>query len=70
MITDRSEGDYSGMTLNERLVVANLLGNWDEAVMGRKREEMIGILVEVGLSKSGAEETVDLVLSDPERYGF
>lgn len=56
---------FEGMTLNERLAVANPLGAWDEAVAARDRPAMLGILRSVAVAK--ADEVADEVLRRSER---
>ena len=70
MITDRAGRDYSGMTVNERLFVANLFEDWIKAAKERNGGKMIDILVQVDLTRKEAEESVGQVLSDPKKYGF
>jgi len=61
---------YAGMTVNERLVVAGQIDAWDNAVIGRDRAKMIGILMAVELTAKQAAETADATLANPEKYGF
>ncbi|WP_342361332.1 hypothetical protein [Terrarubrum flagellatum] len=62
--------DYSGMTVNERLVISGQIDLWDAAVLAGDKARMIEILVKTHLTQSQAEETAAAVLADPERYGF
>jgi hypothetical protein len=61
--------DYRGMTTNERLFAANLLGEWDVAARNRDRAKMIELLSRVDLA-SQAEWIADTVLADPSKYLF
>jgi hypothetical protein len=60
---------YGGMTVNERLFAAGLLGAWDAAVRGRNRSRMIEILQEVNLPDD-AVPIADTILANPKLYGF
>ena len=60
---------YSGMSVNERLFVAGLLADWDQAVRAGNRAGMIEILGRVDLG-DGAGATADSVLANPAFYGF
>ena len=61
---------YAGMTVNERLVIAELIAAWDAAVISRDRAGMIEVLMSTELSAKQAAETTDAVLADPQKYGF
>jgi hypothetical protein len=61
--------DYSGMTVNERLVAARLVGRWDAAIEVRDRTAALDVLNQVELA-SQAADIVDAVLADPQKYGF
>jgi hypothetical protein len=41
--------DYSGMTVNERLSVAGIEGEWDQAVKSEDREKLKELMKLVGL---------------------
>jgi hypothetical protein len=58
---------YAGMTINERLVAAGLVGSFDAAVSLRDRAAMIRILTEVDVGDPAA--SVDAVLQRPAYYG-
>jgi hypothetical protein len=60
--------DFGGMTVNERLVVAGLVDDWDQAVHRRDRTEMIRILELVDVMR--ADQTADAVLANPAFYGL
>jgi hypothetical protein len=62
--------ELSGMTVNERLFSCGLFDRWTKAAKERKKEEMIGVLSEVALTKEQATEVVDKVLSNPAYYGL
>jgi hypothetical protein len=57
---DEPGPQFEGMTLNERLVAADLLDAWDAAVTARDRAEILGILRRVVVSKP--DEMADAVL--------
>jgi hypothetical protein len=65
-----SEPTFGGMTVNERLFAAGLLGHWDAAIEAGEREDAIALLMQVEMSEEGAAATVDAVLSTPSEYGF
>lgn len=62
--------DYSGMTVNERLVVAGQIELWDSAVLAGDKAGMIEILLRTDLTRSQAEETATATLANPAKYGF
>jgi len=62
--------NFGGMTVNERLFVAGLLGEWDAAMNVADRSRAIEILTRVDMSEDGAASTVAAVLADPSKYGF
>jgi hypothetical protein len=49
--------DYSAMTVNERLFVANLVGHFDAAVRSRDKARIVEILLAVQLTPDQANET-------------
>ena len=53
---------FGGMTTNERLVDAGLMGAWDDAVRARDRERMILVLSAVELGDQAAQ-IADAVLA-------
>lgn len=61
---------YSGMTVNERLVISGRIRDWDNAVQKRDRAGMIDILMAIELTAEQAAYTADTVLGHPERYGL
>ncbi len=61
--------NYAGATVNERLLLAGLIGEWNAAVKSRDRNRMIEILCNVQLESQAAEIT-DRILAHPNRYGF
>jgi hypothetical protein len=61
---------YVGMTVNERLVISGLIGDWDKAVVKRDRAAMIAILMATELTSDQAPSTADATLANPERYGY
>jgi hypothetical protein len=68
--TRPTDNELGGMTVNERLVLCDLLDNWDAAVGKRDREEMIAILCQVALTQELAAYTTDTVLKNPAKYGL
>ena len=62
--------DYSGMTVNERLVAAGALDAYDIAARNRDLDSMVAILVDVQLPSAQARETSEAVLADPAKYGY
>lgn len=59
-----------GMSVNERLLLAGLIDEFDAAARERDRNGMIGILVRAALPRDAAVATVDAVLANPKRYGY
>lgn len=48
--------DYSGMTVNERLVVSGYYKKFDRAVKEKDRKTVVLILEQVGLNKSSIND--------------
>jgi hypothetical protein len=67
---EKPNGNYRGMTVNERLFSAHLVDAWDAAEHARNRTEMIRLLELVDLTPAQAEKTTDAVLANPKMYGF
>ena len=63
------QSPYAGMTLNERIVIAGRLAEWDGAVKASNKEKMIQILELLDL-KGEAEDLTDQILANPKLYGF
>jgi hypothetical protein len=61
---------FGGMTVNERLVVARLIGQWDHAVNARDRDTMIEILKKAEFPETESGRVADTVLANPAKYGF
>jgi hypothetical protein len=61
--------DYDGMTVNERLSAAGLLGQFDAAIDAGERQHAIELLEQVAMSEDSAASTVDAVLANPAMYG-
>ena len=61
---------FSGMTVNERLVVAGSIDQFDAAARGRDRQAMIALLLAVQLDDQQAAHTTDSILSNPRQYGY
>ena len=68
--TDLDERRYAGMTVNERLFVADILDQFDDAARRRDRQAMIAYLHSVELPESQAAETTDAILANPSFYGL
>lgn len=56
------------MTVNERLVTADLMDAFDVAARSGDRDAMIRLLAAVDLAEP--DRTADAVLRDPVRYGY
>lgn len=67
-MTDKSR--YTDKTVNERLVEANLLKEFDQAAHQRDREQMLVILQKVEMTYDQAVYTTDIILANPTRYGY
>ena len=63
-----AQSRFSGMTVNERLVVSGRVADWDAAVRARDRARMIAVLEAVDLGNPG--DIADRVLADPAKHGF
>jgi hypothetical protein len=61
---------YAGMTVNERLVVAGLLDDFEGAVRRWDKEAALAVLQQVEMSREEALETVDAIFANPAFYGF
>jgi GNAT superfamily N-acetyltransferase len=66
----KSLPDYGGMTVNERLVEAGLMSDFEAAVRAQDRSRIMSVLMRVALSKEDAAFTADVILGNPKRYGF
>lgn len=64
-----AEPRYSGMTVNERLVVSGLLSAWDWAIRNGDRQVAIDLLSQVDLMDQAAE-IADSVFANPAKYGY
>ena len=53
--------NYGGMTLNDRLVVSGLIGNWDAALEARDRATLVDILRDVAIGRP--EDVADRLLA-------
>jgi hypothetical protein len=70
MQADGDHPEYAGMTTNERLFTAGLLDAFDTAARRQDREEMLRLLEAVELETADAARAVELILTDPRKYGF
>ena len=61
---------FAGMTVNERLCIAGLIDEFDNAVKSRNKSQIIETLKKTDLTKQQATETTEAILSNPKRYGF
>jgi hypothetical protein len=62
--------DFGGMTVNERLFTAGLLGQFDAAIDSGDRQRALELLKQVAMSEDSAATTVEAVLANPSKYGF
>lgn len=67
---DGQRQNIGGMTLNERLSVAGLVEQFDNAIDSGDRQRAIELLLRVAMSDASAAETVDAVLAHPAKYGY
>lgn len=58
------------MTVNERLFVAGLLQDWNEAILSGDRQAAIDTLCTVGFTPESSAGTVDAVYANPLMYGY
>ena len=56
------------MTVNERLIEAELLAAFDVASRARDRDAMVDNLSQVGVEDAAG--SADAILVDPSRYGY
>jgi hypothetical protein len=62
--------NYEGMTIEERLKVAQLSNQFAAAVERSHREAMVELLERVQLPSDGAAAFADAVLTNPRQHGF
>jgi hypothetical protein len=67
---DQQQANYSGMTVNERLVASGLMDEFDVAARRGDRDITIAMLRKVALTEKGAAHTADAILADPSYYGY
>jgi len=67
---EKPRGQFAGMTVNERLVEAELLETFNRAARERNCEAMLSILLKVELTTEQAAETTDTILANPMHYGY
>ena len=63
-------GKFDGMTLNERLVVAGLMVEFEQAIKGKNLVKMIGLLKSVELTSEQAQDSARSIIENPERFGY
>ena len=51
--------DYSGMTVNERLLASDKLKKFDTAVKSKNKEELISILKSISLSEANINDILN-----------
>ena len=61
---------FGGMTVNERLFVAGILDQFDDAARRRDRPAMLAYLRRVAMTDSQAVETADAILANPSFHGL
>lgn len=61
---------FAGMTVNERIFVCGVMGDFDRAAKICDKEKIIEILLKVDLTEEQAARTAENILSDPARYGY
>jgi hypothetical protein len=68
--TESGRERFGGMTVNERLFVAGILDQFDDAARRRDRQAMLAYLRRVAMTDSQAIETTDTILANPSFYGL
>lgn len=68
--TESDRASFGGMTVNERLIVAGILDQFDDAVRRRDQKAMLAYLRRVAMTDSQAVETTDTILANPSSYGL
>jgi hypothetical protein len=68
-MVEMAKSNYQGMTVNERLVVAGLVDQWDAAVRQRDRDGVIETLKQVDIGFD-ADKIADAVLKNPRAMDF
>jgi hypothetical protein len=70
MIKKPTGEELKGMTVNERLFVCNVLGDFEVAAKKRNKERMIEILTGVKFTSDQATWTTEKILENPQKYGY
>jgi len=65
-----TKSKYAGMTVNERLCIAGLMGDFEIAAKERNRIKLIEILQATDLTEEQAIGTTDALLANPKFYGY
>jgi hypothetical protein len=68
--TESDHTRFAGMTVNERLFVAGILDQFDDAARRRDRQAMLAYLHRVAMNDRAATETTDAILANPSYYGL
>jgi hypothetical protein len=68
--TESDRVRFGGMTVNERLFVAGILDQFDDAARRRDRQAMLAYLRRVAMTDSQAVETTYTILANPSFYGL
>jgi hypothetical protein len=61
---------FRGMTVNERLLEAGLLDDWDKASHAKIASAMMDILIRVSITPDEAKKIVATVLANPQLYSL
>ena len=69
-MNDQFRSKYAGMTLNERLVDAQIEQEFARAVQNADRKRLRELLITVEISPSEADQTAETILASPAKYGY
>ncbi len=61
---------YSEMSVNERLYIAGLIDDFNNAIKQMEFQEAIDILMQTELTNKEANYIIDLIKKNPQKYGF
>ena len=62
--------NLKGMTVNERLYHINKIDAFDNAINSGNTNKAIEILLLAELSQEQAEQTVNTIIENPNKYGY